>query len=237
MTAKFEIVHDPEALARRATEYLVAAAKVTQGHFGLVLSGGSTPQRLYELLAHEYREALPWHRTHVFWGDERFVPKGDARSNYRMAHDTLLARVPIPAESVHPIPTEGTTPDESARSYERTLKSYYGAAELDPSRPLFDVTLLGLGGDGHTASLFPGSQTLAERERWVATVRHDNAEPRITLTYPCLESTRHVLFLVAGPEKGAILGRVLRGDDLAATRLKPIGTLHWLVDAAAVEQP
>ena len=230
-----DILRDPEALARHAADEVLAAAKATEGNFAIALSGGSTPRRLYELLARSpYRDAVPWHRTHVFWGDERFVPKADARSNYRMTHEALLSRVPIPSANVHPIPTEDTTPLDAAMGFEKELKSFYGAAALDPSRPLFDVTLLGLGADGHTASLLPGSRALAERERWAVAVTDGAPEPRISLTYPPLESSRHVLFLVEGTEKRAIFERVRRGDpDLPATRIQPIGQLLWLADAAA----
>jgi 6-phosphogluconolactonase len=237
MTPKVETLADPEALARRAADLLIAAANETADRFAVALSGGSTPRRLYELLARPpYRDAFPWHRTHVFWGDERFVPKDDVRSNYRMTYDALLSQVPIPADNVHPIPTEDTKPLDAAMSYEKTLKSFYGSGALDPSRPLFDVTLLGLGADGHTASLLPGSRALAERERWVVAVTEGALEPRISLTYPPLESSRHVLFLVEGTEKRAVFERVRRGDDLPATKLKPVGTLLWLADKAAAGQ-
>jgi 6-phosphogluconolactonase len=231
---KFESLPDPEALARRAADVLLAAANETADRFAVALSGGSTPRRLYELLARSpYRDAFPWHRTHVFWGDERFVPKADARSNYRMTHEAFLSQVPIPPANVHPVPTEDTMPADAALNYGRTLNAFYGADAFDPSRPLFDVTLLGLGADGHVASLFPGSRALAERERWVVAVNEGTTEPRISLTYPPLESSRHVLFLVAGAEKQHILQRVRRGDDLPATRLRPVGTLLWLADEAA----
>lgn len=237
MTPKFEILSNPEALARRAADLLIAAANETADRFSVALSGGSTPRRLYELLARPpHRDAFPWHRTHVFWGDERFVPKADARSNYRMTHEALLSHVPIPSANVHPIPTEDTTPLDAAIGYEKTLKSFYGAAVLDPSRPLFDVMLLGLGGDGHIASLFPGSPALGERERWVIAVTEGPPEPRISLTYPPVESSCDVVFLVEGTEKRTVFERVRRGDDLPATRLRPVGRLLWLVDKAAAGQ-
>jgi 6-phosphogluconolactonase len=169
----------------------------------------------------------------LFWGDERFVPHNDTSSNYRMVRDAMLSRAPIPATNVHPVPTEGLTPEAAAANYERELKSFYGAERLDPESPLFDVTLLGLGPDGHTASLFPGTAVLDERERWVAEVVGPKPT-RITLTYPALESSRHVAFLVAGEEKRDIFERFQRGEDsLPAARLRPIGTLHLFADAAA----
>jgi 6-phosphogluconolactonase len=234
-----EIVADPDALAQRAAERLIAAASETQGDFAIALSGGATARPLYELLARApYREAFPWQRTHVFWGDERFVLKSDARSNSRMAYEALLSHVPIPATNVHAVPTEGMTPAEAALAYERTLKTYYGAERLDPRRPLFDVALLGLGEDGHIASLFPATSALSERERWVVAVTEGVPEPRITLTYPPLENSALVLFLVVGEDKRAILARVCRGDEkLPAARLSPHGPVLWLADAAAAGQP
>jgi 6-phosphogluconolactonase len=235
MTPSVEVFPDREALARRAADVLLDAVKATQGRCAIALSGGSTPKGLYELLAQTpYRDSVPWNRTHLFWGDERFVPPTDPRSNFRMAREALLSHVPIPAANVHPIPTEGMTPEDAARAYERTLKSFHGAETLDPKRPLFDVNLLGLGEDGHIASLFPGTNALSERERWVVAVTDGPPEPRITLTYPALESSRLVLFLITGAAKAAIFARVRNGDQaLPATRLRPTGRLVWLADAAA----
>jgi 6-phosphogluconolactonase len=230
-----DIFRDPEALALRAAHVLLEAAKAAEGRFAIALSGGSTPRRLYELLAQTpYRDSFPWDRAHIFWGDERFVPHSDPRSNYRMTDEALLSHVPIAPANLHPIHTEGVTPEDAARAYERTLKSFYGAERLDPKRPLFDVTFLGVGEDGHIASLFPGTSALKERERWVVAVTDGPAEPRISLTYPALESSRLVLFLVAKAEKAAIFARVRQGDQtLPATRFRPNGSLLWFVDAAA----
>ncbi|MGO9459517.1 MAG: 6-phosphogluconolactonase [Rhodomicrobium sp.] len=233
--ARLEILADPADLARRVADWLLEAATAKEGTFAVCLSGGSTPQRLYEYLAvPPYSDRFPWSRTHWFWGDERFVPHDDARSNYRMVREALLSRAPIPAMNIHPIPTEGFSPDAAASAYERELKSFYGAGRLDPARPLFDLTLLGLGMDGHTASLFPDTAVLAERGRWVAAAAGPKSETRITLTYPALESSRHAAFLVAGNEKRAILGQLRRGDgNLPAARLRPAGTLCFFGDAAA----
>jgi 6-phosphogluconolactonase len=235
--AKLEILADPEALSHRVADWLLETATAKDGIFAIDLSGGSTPRRLYECLAGPpYRNSFPWSRTHWFWGDERFVPRDDALSNYRMVREALLSRAPIPALNVHPIPTEGVSPEAAASAYERQLKSFYGAECLDPARPLFDVTLLGLGPDGHTASLFPGTSVLAEQNRWVAAVVGAKSEARITLTYPALESSRNVAFLVEGEEKRAILNRLWRGDDsLPAARLRPAGALRVFADEAAIE--
>jgi len=232
--AELEILADAEALARRVADWLLELSTARGGVFTLALSGGKTPRRLYELLAGPpYRDAFPWHRTHLFWGDERFVPHDDESSNYRMVREAMLSRAPIPATNIHPVPTEGTTPEAAASDYERELKSFYGAERLDPARPLFDVNLLGLGPDGHTASLFPGTPVLEEREKWVAAVVGPKPT-RITLTYPVLESSRHVAFLVAGNEKREIFSRLQRGEStFPAGRLSPTGTLHLFADAAA----
>ena len=162
------------------------------------------------------------------------MPHDDALSNYRMVRDALLARAPIPPINIHPIPTEDLSPEMAADTYERELKKFYGSAHLVPDRPLFDVNLLGLGTDGHTASLFPGNPVLAERDKWVSAVVGAKPEARITLTYPALESSRHAAFLVAGEKKRAIFKR-LRHDDysLPAARLHLAGTLWMFADANA----
>lgn len=233
--AELEVVADREALARRVADWLLALAGAKNDTVAIALSGGSTPRRLYELLAEPpWRETFPWNLTHWFWGDERFVPTSDARSNYRMVREALLSRAPIQAANIHPIPTECNTAEAAAATYQATLQSFYGGKPLDPGRPLFDITLLGLGSDGHTASLFPGTSALAERRRWVAAVAGAMPQPRITLTYPALESSRHAAFLVAGSGKRTIFQRLRRGDQaLPAAHLRPVGRLHYFVDAAA----
>ena len=181
-----------------------------------------------------YLDRFPWARTHWFWGDERFVPEDDPLSNYRMAREALLSKAPIPAANIHPIPTEHLDPEAAAADYERSLRSSYGAGQLDPARPLFDVTLLGLGTDGHTASLFPGSPALQEKDKWVTAVIGEKPEPRISLTLPALASSRHVAFLVAGAAKWEMLARLRQRDEsLPAARVHPVGTLHIFCDAAA----
>ncbi|MGH7125674.1 MAG: 6-phosphogluconolactonase, partial [Stellaceae bacterium] len=195
---RIEILADPPALARRVAEWMTTTALAASGAFRISLSGGSTPKALYGLLASdEFRGRFPWARVSWYWGDERFVPPDHPESNYRMAREAMLAKAPIPPENIHPVPTDGTAED-AARRYERTLQETYGALTLEPARPLFDITLLGLGADGHTASLLPGDSALDERSRWVAAVSHGRPEVRITLTLPVIESGRHVAFLVEG---------------------------------------
>jgi 6-phosphogluconolactonase len=234
-----DIQPDTEALARRAADWLVGLVGGRGDRVTVALSGGSTPQRLYELLAEPpWRDRMPWERIHWFWGDERFVPPDHPDSNYRMVREAMLSRVAVPAGNIHPVPTVGLDPEEAARAYERELQAVHGSDRLEPARPLFDVTLLGLGPDGHTASLFPGTAALEERRRWVVAVTGAMPEPRISLTFPALDSSRDVAFLVAGEGKRAALARVLAGDQaLPAARVQPAGRLHFFVDRAAAPGP
>jgi len=213
---------------------MTVAASAAKGPFRVSLSGGSTPKTLYGLLASdEFRDRFPWQLVSWYWGDERFVPYDHPDSNYRMTREAMLAKAPVPPENIYPVPADGT-PEDAARRYERTLQDAYGATILDPTRPLFDITLLGLGPDGHTASLLPGERVLDERQRWVAAVSHGRPEIRITMTYPVIESSRYVAFLVEGREKAAIL-RAIRagGSQVPAARVRPVGELLWFVDRAA----
>src|SRR6476646_2930622 len=231
---RIEVLPDPLALAHHVAAWMTQAALASQGPFRVSLSGGSTPKTLYGLLASaEFRSRFPWPRVSGYWGDERFVPPDHPESNYRMTREAMLAKAPVPPENIHPIPTDGTAED-AARRYERTLQDAYGAPRLDPQRPLFDVTLLGLGRDGHTASLLPGATVLNDRARWVVAVSHGRPAGRITMTYPVIESSRRVAFLVAGEEKAAIFTAIRAGNSqLPAARVRPVGELFWFVDQAA----
>lgn len=232
--AKIEVEADAESLARRLADWLTDRIAGTRGPFALNLSGGSTPKRLYTLLATPaYRERIPWLRLHLFWGDERYVPPDHPDSNFRMVREAMIAHVPISPDHVHPIPS-GPSPNAAAAAYEQTLKDFYGADTLDPNRPLFQITLLGLGLDGHTASLFPGSSALDEQSAWVVPVVGARPEPRITLTLPVIASSETVAFIVAGAEKhDAIEG--LRDDEpaLPAARVRAARELRWFLDRAA----
>ena len=231
---RVEILPDPVALAHHVAEWMTQAALAASGAFRVSLSGGSTPKTLYGLLAsNEFKARFPWPRVFWYWGDERFVPYDHPDSNYRMTREAMLSKAPVPPENIHPIPTDGT-PEDAALRYERTLQDAYGAATLDPQRPLFDITLLGIGGDGHTASLLPGESVLNERKQWVAAVSHGRPEIRITLTYPAIDSSRRVAFLVAGEEKAAIFSAIRSGNsDAPAARVRPVGELIWFTDRAA----
>jgi 6-phosphogluconolactonase len=231
-----EIFADATSLAAYAAEWMTAAALAADGPCRVSLSGGTTPKALYALLASDgFRDRFPWQRVHWYWGDERFVPYDHPESNYRMAHEAMLSKVPVPPENVHPIPTDGD-PDNAARRYERILQEAYGGTNFDRAHPLFDVTVLGLGADGHTASLLPDEPVLDERKRWVAAVPQGRPEVRVTMTYPTIESSRRVAFLVAGRDKAEIFGSIRAGNSrVPAAQVRPIGELFWLIDRAAAD--
>jgi 6-phosphogluconolactonase len=243
--AEVEVFRSTDALMQAAAdEFVRCAVEATRarGRFAVALAGGSTPAGLYALLARDaYARRIEWARVHVFWGDERCVPPGNPASNYRMAREHLLDRVPVPERSVHRVRGEGD-PAEAATAYERELRAAFATPE-GPPRPTpgsrFDLVLLGMGGDGHTASLFPGTSAVRERERWVR-AQHVAAVSmwRVTLTPVVINAAAEVAFLVAGREKAPTLHRVLEGpyqpDALPAQAIAPhAGRLCWLVDAAA----
>lgn len=237
--AQIVVVADAAALAQTAAHRLIDRVS-RHDRAAVCLTGGSSPLALYRLLAEDpWRSNLPWRRVHWFMGDDRFVPENDPLSNMGAAKRALLDRSPVPRENIHPIPTQAGDPADGARRYEDELKAFYGADRLDAGRPLFDLVLMGLGPDGHTASLFPHAPALAEKQRWVVGVAKAGMEPfvpRVTLTFPALASTREMLFLVDSADKRSILGRVLDGEDLPAHRAYAQGDLVWLMIAAAVPE-
>ena len=231
------VLPDSDSVAREAAERLiVACGETTAERVAICLSGGSTPKLLYGLLAGpEYAARVPWERIHWFFGDDRVVPWDDPRSNVRMVREAFGHGSRIPPTHLHFIPSDAGAED-GAEAYERILLDFYGADSLDPGRPLFDLVLLGLGEDGHTASLFPGKPAVSEARRLVAPVPEAGLAPfvpRITLTFPALASARHVLFLVTGAGKRAPLARLAAGEDLPAGRITSVGDMAWLLDAAA----
>ena len=201
------------------------------------LTGGSSPQGLYRLLAEQpWCGKVPWDRVHWFVGDDRFVPESDPLSNMGTARRLFLDRVGTPRQNIHSIATDANCLEGAARLYEDDLKAFYGADRLDPARPLFDLVLMGLGSDGHTASLFPHSPALDDNVHWVVGIARAGMEPfvpRVTLTFSALASTHEMLFLVEGGDKRDILSRVLSGEDLPAHRAHSGGELVWVVDRAA----
>jgi 6-phosphogluconolactonase len=246
MTARSVVIcPDPNALAAQAAGLIASCAREAieqRGRFVLALAGGSTPEKTYALLAEPQRSgAIAWEKTNVFFGDERFVPPGHADSNYEMARRTLLSCVSVPHSQVFPVDTKTQTVAEAATKYGGELARFFGAEAGRDSPPRFDLILLGLGEDGHTASLFPDSPALDVDDAWATWSRPGVLPPpvdRITLTYPVLNAARHVVFLVAGAKKAAVLRDVLEGNapraDRPAAGVAPTdGTVTWLVDKEA----
>ncbi|HPC73796.1 MAG TPA: 6-phosphogluconolactonase [Syntrophales bacterium] len=238
-----QIYDNPDLLALQAARYLTGIARDSvhsSGRFTLALSGGATPRRLYEKLGGaECREKLKWDSIHLFWGDERCVPPDDPGSNYRMARETFIDRVPVPPRNIHRIRGE-MKPPEAAALYEKDLKAFFFPdAGESPGIPRFDLILLGLGDDGHTASLFPGASALHEHERWVVACHVDKIKSwRVTLTPRLINAARHILFLVSGRRKARCLKEVLRSsyrpDELPAQAVRPEdGRVTWMVDTEA----
>lgn len=231
-----EIFPDARALIHAAADTFVALAAdsiAAHGRFSVGLCGGSTPRPLYELLAADpFAPRIDWANVHVFWGDERNVPPDDVASNYRMARETLLERVPLPAGNIRRAQGE-LPPAQAAAAYEQALRDYFGGA------PRFDLMLQGMGDDGHTASLFPNTPALREQTRWVVENHVEKLDSwRITLTVPVINAAAHVVFLVAGSSKAPALRAVLRGpslpDTYPAQMIQPLaGELVWMVDAQA----
>ena len=234
------VVMDDDKFAQAAAQRLVSRIKLNADRIAVCLTGGSSPEGLYRLLGQEpWRGKVPWDRVHWFIGDDRFVPLTDARSNMGMAQRLFLDRSPAPRGNVHPIPTDTNYPEGAANLYAEELQKFYGAEQLDPARPLFDLVLMGLGPDGHVASLYPGQRTLEEKERWVVGVGKAGWEPfvpRMTMTFPTLASTREMLFMVDGAGKQDILRRVFAGEDLPGSRVHSNGELVWLLDRAAAPE-
>ncbi len=246
---------DLEALSDSAAEFICAEAQECQearGLFTLVFAGGKTPELLYQnLVQPSFNLRMPWSHTHFFWGDERCVRPDHPESNFGMVSRALISKVPIPPQNVHRIEAENGTPGEVAGAYERTLRRFFGPADngsptpssslKEQSFPSFDLVVLGMGKDGHTASLFPGDPVVEERERWVAAVPNPRGSPpvpRVTLTLPVINTGRYVLFLVSGAEKRDVV-RLILNDPRAASRLYPAarvcpeGRLVWFIDEEA----
>jgi 6-phosphogluconolactonase len=235
-----KVYPDLESMSQAASALLIEQANravAARGRFCVALSGGSTPRRTYELLAGmPFKEQAPWHRMHIFWGDERCVPLDDPRSNARMAKQAWLDHVPIPESQIHPMHCAGA-PAEAAREYEAHLRQFFTG---HPSS--LDLVLLGLGDNGHTASLFPGTPVLKETERWVSEVYVAEQDLyRVTLTAPFINQAAMVAFLVAGEAKAEVVWQILRDprdpDRLPAQLIDPHpGELLWLMDLKAASR-
>jgi 6-phosphogluconolactonase len=234
---KREIVvcRDLAELSRRAAEMFVEAAEnsiADHGRFAVALSGGTTPKATYGLLASEFRDRIRWTHVDCFWSDERCVPPDHPESNFRMANEALLSHVDIPAANVHRMKGEDPDPAHAAEEYDRQLRSFF-RTEIDP--PEFDLLMLGMGADGHTASLFPGTAALQERRAFAAANYVEKFRGyRLTLTLPVLNAAKKVIFLVAGADKSSALAKVLSDRTLPASLVQPPqGTTLWLLDTAA----
>jgi 6-phosphogluconolactonase len=233
----------PQDLFQAAADEVLraaAAAIAQRGRFTIALSGGSTPRNMYALIAANASTSLPWEKMFFFWGDERHVPPNDPESNYRMANEALLSKVPVPPANIFPVPTENPDADAAARAYEETLRRFFAVSPGD--FPRFDLILLGLGPDGHTASLFPETAALREKSRlvvanWVEKMKTS----RITFTLPVLNAARCVAFLVSGADKAPALHEVLEGkapgEKYPSKLVHPTdGKLIWFVDRAAASE-
>jgi 6-phosphogluconolactonase len=235
---QLHISANPNALSTAYAEWLVNYIREVlqrQDRFTIALSGGSTPKKLHELLATPaYKDRIDWTKLHVFWGDERFVPFSDERSNAKMAYDTLLDHVPVPAAQIHVMQTENISPEASAAAYEQLLHTYF-----DGKATSFDLVILGMGDDGHTLSLFPGKPVIHETAKWVTAFWLEAQDMyRVTLTHPVVNNAACVTFLATGEKKAKVLYEVLKGErnvDLYPSQIiQPAnGQLHWFVDEAA----
>ena len=233
------IYPDTDTLSHEAAQYIVRLANeaiVTRGRFSIALSGGSTPKALYGLLATEpYLSQINWSSVEIFWSDERCVPPDDPDSNYAMANEVLLSKIPIQLHQVHRMPAEKADRDAASQDYTLEMQRVFGTNGI----PAFDLIQLGMGPEGHTASLFPHQQSLREQERLVMPVSVPKPPPpRLTFTPPLLNAARHVLFLVTGSEKAGAVQAVLEGpyqpEEYPTQLVRPAaGEVTWMLDTAA----
>lgn len=234
MEKHLEILTDTQALTAKALSLVttrIEEAIATKDSCTLALAGGSTPQSLYQALA---KKSLPWSKIHVFWGDERYVSPDDPQSNQKMARESWLDRVDFPRQNIYPMPTEAGDPAQDAKDYETELLNYF---QPEPgSIPVFDLILLGMGDDAHTASLFPNTEALTVSDRLI-TVGYKDGEPRLTFTVPLINASSCVVFIVKGTNKQEALKQVFapEADDYLypARLIKPQGELWWLLDQTA----
>ena len=245
LVQEFKNVEQASIFAVDQIVKIANSAILDKGFCTIVLAGGRTPQRTYELLGEPSgAEEMPWQQSHFFWGDERWLPSTHPDSNFSMAYKALFSKVHIPPRNIHQIPTGHETPETGAGMYEKHLRDFFLSKPLTETIrtsdnitfPSFDLILLGMGTDGHTASLFPGSDFLEEKEKWVAAVKKGEGSPpvpRITLTLPVLNGAKNVFFLLSGNKKGELLDSFLHKSQEAleypAAHVKPRGNLLWIV--------
>ncbi len=239
MKMEKRIFADIDALSRAALDEVFRIANeavAKDGRCAISLSGGHTPERMFAMWSQDaYRNAFPWEHVHFFWGDDRYVPYTDPLSNFGMAKKLLFDNVPGNVKlNLHPMPTQNPDPHEAAKAYAAEMRRFFGTES-----PAFDVQLLGIGGEGHTASLFPGNPALEEQEAWVLAVTVPATPPhRLTMTYPVINQARNTYFLVAGESKREIVKAIIAEPDTAtsrypAARVRPAGPLVWMLDHAA----
>lgn len=239
-----EILKDGDALALRVADLFALAAQesaAARPRFAVALSGGETPRSLYKLLARQqFSQKVPWRRTHLYWGDERCVPPDDPRSNYGMARDAFIKHVPIAPENVHRMRGEDL-PEEAAHEYDAELRRLADQMRPRVDVPVFDLVLLGLGSDGHTASLFPHSEALTVEEGFCVPTTAPDGSPRLTVTAPVINAARRVWFLVSGADKAGMVAEVIEGlrvpMAVPAQGIAPVhGSLAWFLDEAAASE-
>jgi 6-phosphogluconolactonase len=236
LSSDIKIYNSPEDFQRGCTDYIVNIILECINAYGrctIALSGGSTPRNIYKLLGSvEYLSQIRWEKVYLFWGDERCVPPFDPHNNFKMVDETLISKVPIPSQHIFRIPSE-ETPIEAASRYEHTLKFFFGNGIY----PSFDIILLGLGEEGHIASLFPGSSAIEENQRWVVSTYVEKLKAfRITLTFPVINNAKHIIFLVSGSNKAEILKKIFAENQnkIPAKKVSPQnGKLIWLLDKDA----
>ncbi|MCX5613779.1 6-phosphogluconolactonase [Bombella saccharophila] len=238
--AVVDVLKDADAVAMKMAELLIETVRNKRdGKARIALSGGSTPKKLFSILARpEVAQQIDWSRVEIFYGDERHVPEGHEDSNHTSAKTLLLSKVAIPAAQIHPMPTKGTAQADAAQ-YQTVLEHAYGRKTLEAGHPLFDIVMLGLGTDGHTASLFPGEAVLQEKTAWVGVSAPKTApHERLTLTYPAIASSKLVVFLVTGENKVPMLARLRQGDgSIPSGRIVSEGEILILADSAAAGEP
>ena len=233
------VFSDLHKASQALAERLVEAAKdvlTTKDTFSMALSGGKTPRSLYALLAGEYSNDISWERVHLFWGDERCVPQESKDSNFAMAYKALISEVPLPSQNVHRIPAEINPAGKVAGNYERMMQEFFKPEEEDSF--LFDAMILGVGEDGHTASLFPRSSALVEKSHWVLAVNAPSSfspQKRITLTFPLINRSRSIFFLASGAKKREVVREILRNPETSrrlypAAMIHPLGSIAWYID-------
>lgn len=239
-----EILPDAETLALRAADLFALAAQeaaAARGRFAVALSGGGSPRAFYGRLARQqFSQKVPWRRVQLYWGDERCVPADDPASNYGMARDSFIKHVPLPAVNVHRVHGE-EEPSRAAAAYDHELQGLAAFERPRSELPVFDLIHLGLGKDGHTASLFPRSEALVEEDRLAVATEAPDGSPRVTITYPVINAARRVWFIVSGPEKAGMVAEALEGlrvpKAVPAQAVAPVhGDLLWLLDEAAASE-